>query len=177
MRSREIARRYAEALYQLASEEDCVDRIVEDYRRAISEVAGVPEFGRFLAHPLVPRDKKNALIEKAFPDISEYLRNLFYLLIRNGREGYLGLIYEEFLSLRAEKEGVIRVGVTAAHELPQEDRDRLAARLSAVLGGRVELEERVDPGLLGGVRIEVAGKVLDGTLKAKLKGLRALLEG
>jgi len=106
-----------------------------------------------------------------------YLRNLFTLLIRNGREDYLELIYEEFLTLRAEEEGIIRVKVATAQELSLEDSDGLVNRLAKALGGRVELEERLDPDLLGGVRIEVDGKVVDATLRAKLRGLRTLIEG
>jgi len=177
VRSREIARRYAEALYRLSYEEGCVDQIEGDYRRVLSEITEVPDFSRFLTHPLVSRERKNGLVEQSFPQILGYLRNLFTLLIRNGREDYLELIYEEFLTLRAEEEGIIRVKVATAQELSLEDRDGLVNRLAKALGGRVELEERLDPDLLGGVRIEVDGKVVDATLRAKLRGLRTLIEG
>ena len=176
MKSREIARRYAEALYRLACEEENVEEIETDYRRVLTEIEGVPDFSRFLIHPLVSRKRKNELIDRSFPQVPVYLRNLFYLLIRNGRESYLDLIYKEFLSLRAEEEGVIQVEVATAQHLSEKDRERLSDRLTKVLGGQVTLEERVNSDLLGGVRIEIAGKVIDGTLRAKLGELRALLE-
>jgi len=175
VRSREIARRYAEALYRLGEEERRLDQIEADYQRILAEIAEVPDVNRFLAHPLVPRAQKERLIDQAFPQLSGYLRNLVSLLIRNGREDYLELIYEEFLSLRAEEEGVIRVQVLTAQALASEDRDRLADRLGQALGKRVRLDERPDPALLGGVRLELDGKVIDGTLRAKLEELQALL--
>ena len=177
MRSREIARRYAEALYGLAREQAGVDGIESAYRQILADMAGVPEVSRFLAHPLVTRERKNEMIDKAFPTLPGHLRNLIRLLIRNGREDYLDLIYEEFLALRADEEGVVRVQVATAHEFSSEDRDRLADRLARTLGRRVKLEERLDPALLGGVRLEVDGRVIDGTLRAKLEGLLAVLEG
>ena len=177
MRSREISRRYAEALYKLAAEEALVDTIEEDYGRALTEIEGVPDFSRFFTHPLVSRDRKSELIDQAFPDLSEYLRNLFVLLIRNGREGYLDLIYEEFCSLRSEEEGIVRVKVLTAKELSAKDRERLTDRLAVGLGERIKLEEEVDANLIGGVRIDIGGKVLDGTLRTRLESLRSFIEG
>ena len=176
MKSHEIARRYAEALYRLATEQGNVDQIDSEYEQLLADTAEVPEVNLFLAHPLVSRPKKNRLIEQSFPQLPVYLRNLIRLLIRNGREDYLGLIFEEFLSLRAEEEGVIRVQVATAQEFSSDDRSRLTDRLTEALGRRVKLEERLDPGLLGGVRLEVDGRVIDGTLRAKLEGLLAMLE-
>jgi F-type H+-transporting ATPase subunit delta len=177
VRSREIARRYAEALYKLAAEEALVDTIEEGYGRALTEIEGVPDFNRFFTHPLVSRYRKSELIDQAFPDLSEYLRNLFVLLIRNGREGYLDLIYEEFRSLRSEEEGIVRVKVLTAKELSAKDRERLTDRLAVGLGERIKLEEEVDANLIGGVRIDIGGKVLDGTLRTRLEGLRSFIEG
>ena len=177
MRSREIARRYAEALYKLAAEEALVDTIEEDYDQVLTEIEGVPDFDRFFTHPLVSRERKSELIDQVFPDLSAYLRNLFALLIRNGREGYLDLIYEEFRCLRSEEEGIIRVKVLTAKELSTKDRERLTDRLVKGLGERVKLEEEIDVSLIGGVRIEIGGKVLDGTLRTRLEGLRSFIEG
>ncbi len=177
MRSREIARRYAEALYKLAAEEALVDTIEEDYGRVLTEIESVPDFDRFFNHPLVSRDRKSELIDQAFPNVSEYLRNLFALLIRNGREGYLDLIYEEFRCLRSEEEGIVRVKVLTAKKLSAKDRERLAARLAKGLGDRVKLEEEIDASLIGGVRLEIGGKVLDGTLRTRLESLRSFIEG
>jgi F-type H+-transporting ATPase subunit delta len=177
VRSREIARRYAEALYLLVHEQGNMDQVEAEYRRVLADVAEVPEFGLFLAQPLIARERKVRVFDQAFPELFGYLRNLVHLLIRNRREDYLGLIYEEFRVLQAEAEGIIRVQVASARAFSSEERDRLTDRLMQTLGRRVTLEERLDPELLGGVRLEVDGKVIDGTLRARLEELRALLEG
>jgi len=176
VRSTEVARRYAVALYQLADEEGTVAQTQEELQAVVEETTRTREIGHYLAHPLVDRARKAAFIDKVFPDLSERIRSLFRLLIRNRRESYLDLIYSEFLSARADAEGWIPVRVTTARPLDGEERDRLTGRLEQALGRRVRLEERLDDRLLGGARIETEGRVVDGSLRARLEGLRAQLE-
>jgi F-type H+-transporting ATPase subunit delta len=177
VRSQEIARRYAEALYNLASEENCVERIDNDYGRIVEEMKPVTDMSRFLTHPLVARDAKVKLLKEAFPNVSEYLHNMFSVLVRNGREGYIGMIYDEFVKLRGSVEGIVPVKVTTAHELSIGEKERLTAHLADRLGSRVKLDEEIDKDLIGGLRIEVNGKVLDGSLRARLNKLKTVLAG
>jgi F-type H+-transporting ATPase subunit delta len=177
VRSLDIARRYAKALHSLAVEEDCVDEIETAYERVLAEMSEVPRTRQFLAHPLVPRNAKQAFFEQAFPGIPEHLHSLFLLLVRNAREAYVDLIYEELCALRREEEGTVHVRVETAHALSEGERKRLRSLLESGLGQAVKLEEVVDPSLLGGARIDVAGKVVDGTLRARLGRLRDVLAG
>jgi len=176
VRSRETARRYAGALYGAAVESGNVAGIEAELSEVVRQVREVEDLGRFLTHPLITRDKKEALVVSAFPDLSAYLANMLRLLIRNRREAYLDLIYDEFLEVRSEAENLARVRVLTASPLADEDRTRLAERLKAALGHPVKLEEELDEGLLAGARIEVEGKTIDATLRARLGKLRALLE-
>jgi F-type H+-transporting ATPase subunit delta len=176
VRSQEVARRYAIAFYQLAAEQDAVDPTEDELRAVIDEVTQTRAISRYLAHPLVSRERKTEFVSKVFPELSERMRNLFGLLIRNRRESYLDLIYAEFLAARAEAEGLVPVRVTTAHPLSDEERDRLTANLERALKQRVSLEERIDEDLLGGARIETDGRVIDGSLRARLNRLRARLE-
>ena len=177
MKSREIARRYAEALYDLGYEEGLLDTIGAAYGDVVTAIAATPDAVRFLDHPLVPRARKIAFLDQAFPDVPEYLRNLLRLLVRNGRGGYIRVVYDEFRALRSVRENIARVEVATAKPLSPEDKARLTEHLAAVLGKQVEIEERVEPELLGGVRLELDGKVIDGTLRAKLAQLRTALAG
>ena len=176
MRSREIARRYASALYAVAVEEGVVSKTEEEFRDVVDEIRGIDGFGRFLTHPLISRDKKGDLIVGAFPDLSVYLANTVSLLIRHRREGYIDLIYDEFLEARVKAENRVRVRVVTAVELSEKDRRQLAERLQEALGRVVDLQDRVDERLLAGARIEVEGKTIDATLRARLSELRISLE-
>ena len=176
MRSQEVARRYASALYQLAAEQEAVGPTEDELRAVVDETTGTREISRYLAHPLVSRERKTEFVSRVFPDLSERMCNLFGLLIRNRRESYLDLIYTEFLAARAEAEGLVPVCVTTARPLSDEQRDRLTSNLEEALKQRVQLEELIDEGLLGGARIETDGRVIDGSLRARLDRLRARLE-
>ena len=177
MKSREIARRYAEALYDLGYEDGLIAAIEAAYGGVVAAIAATPDAVRFLDHPLVPRARKIAFLDAAFPDLPEYLRNLFRLLVRNGRAGYIRAVYEEFRILHGIRARIARVKVTTAKPLSPQDRKRLTNHLAAALGSKVELEERVEPSLLGGARLEIDDKVIDGTLRARLARLRAVLAG
>ena len=176
MRSQEVARRYASALYQLAAEGDSVGSTEDELRSVVEEVTQARDIGQYLAHPLVSRGRKTEFVRAVFPDLSEGVRNLFRLLIRNRRESYLDLIYEEFLGVRAKAEGLIPVSVTTTKPLSNEQRDRLTSNLEEALKQRVQLTERIDERLLGGARIETEGRVIDGSLRARLGALRVRLE-
>ncbi|MFC2081674.1 ATP synthase F1 subunit delta [Candidatus Bipolaricaulota bacterium] len=175
MRGIEVARRYADALYQVAVEQDAMDATEQELRAVVRGVEGTADFGRFLAHPLISRDEKAELVVKTFPEMSERLANLLKLLIRNRRESYLDLIYDQFVEVRVEAEGLAKIEVTSAKPLTEEGRARLTSRLEEAVGRRVLLEERVDEALIGGARIEMDGRVIDGTVRARLERLRALL--
>ena len=176
MRSREIAKRYAKALYAVAAEEGTVAAIEEELQGVVREVKEVEDFERFLTHPLVSREKKTALVDSAFPELSTCVSNTIRLLIRNRREGYIDLIYDEFLEARAAAENCARVRVITAIPLSDDDHLRLKERLEAALGRAVNLEDRLEQGLLAGARIEVEGKTIDATLRASLSELKTSLE-
>jgi F-type H+-transporting ATPase subunit delta len=176
VRSREIASRYAGALYEVAVEQDAVPAVAEELKILVDEVYGVKDLSRFLTHPLISRAKKTELVGAAFPDLSSSVANMVRLLIRNRREGYLDLIYDAFLEARAAAEDVARVRVLTAAPLRDEDRRRLKEHLEGALGRAVTLEESLAAGLLAGARIEVQGRTVDASLRAKLGGLRDALE-
>lgn len=176
MRSREIARRYASALYAVAVEEGTVVAIEEELQGVVREMKEVEDFERFLTHPRISREKKAALVRSAFPDLSDCVAKTIRLLIRNRREAYIDLIYDEFLEERAAAERCARVRVVSAMLLSDDDRLRLKEQLEAALGRTVNLEDRLEQGLLAGARIEVEGKTMDATLRARLSELRTSLE-
>jgi len=176
VRSQEIARRYAAALYQISVEDTAVEEIENELAVVAASTSDEPEVRRFLAHPLVPRETKSKFLETAFPETSGRMKNFLELLIRNRRETYLDLIHDQFVEIRTAAEGMIQVTVTTAQVLSDEDRERLSERLEMALNRPVQLEELIEGDLLGGARIEAAGHVMDGTIRARLGELRKQLE-
>lgn len=163
MRSRDVARRIAEDLYAMAAEEKTADAVEQELRQIAASTDEPP-----LSAGPTPAGDRRELVRAAFPEASGSLRHLMGLLIRD-------LVLGEFLSVRAEAEGVLRARVVTAQPLSSEERSRLTERLERALGLRVKLEESVDPAVLAGVRIEIEGRILDGTLRARLTRLHETL--
>ncbi len=158
MRSRDVARKIAEDLYALAAKEKTADALERELRAIAASTETRPR----------PADTKAELVEAAFPGASDGFRHLMGLLIRD-------LVLGEFLSVRAEAEGIVRAHVVTAQALSSEERGRLTEKLAHALGLKVKLEESVDPAVLAGARIEIEGRTLDGTLKARLDRLHRAL--
>jgi F-type H+-transporting ATPase subunit delta len=176
VRSREIARRYASALYQVSTESANSEAIAKELGDVATVAAESDEVRRFLGHPLVSREEKSAFLERVFPEVSETMQNFLELVVRNRRETYLEWICREFVDIQAEAEGQIQVEVRTAHALDEKDTKRLSERLQQVLHHPVQLTERIDPELMGGLRIETDGRVLDATIRARLDELRKRIE-
>lgn len=176
MRSKEIARRYAAALYQVSIEDSSVREVEDELAAVAVGTSDESEVRRFLSHPLVPKETKSEFLATAFPGTSDRMRNFLELLINNRRETYLDLIHNEFVDIRTAAEGMIQVTVTIAQALSDKDKGRLRERLEEALKCPVQLEELIDESMLGGARIEAAGHVMDGTIRARLKELRKQLE-
>jgi len=86
VRSKEIAERYAAALYAVAREGGIVEEIEAELSSIVDAIRTIPDFARFLAHPLIGRERKISLVEEGFPELSEYMRNMIRLLVQNGRD-------------------------------------------------------------------------------------------
>lgn len=153
MRSRDVARKIARDLYALAAEEKTADAL----ERELRDIAASTE-----------TRASGTVADAAFPGASEGFRHLMGLLVRD-------LVLGEFLSVRAEAEDIVRVRVVTAQALSSEERERMVERLGQTLGRRVKLEESVDPAVLAGARLEIEGRTLDGTLKARLEKLHQTL--
>jgi F-type H+-transporting ATPase subunit delta len=177
VRSQEIARRYAQAVHEVAAEDGTLDFTERELASLAEEISSVKEAYRYLAHPLVPQEEKERFLERAFPNASERMRRLLSILVRNRRETYIDLIYEEFVSLRTQAENTLRVRILTPQPLSEEDRTRVRTRLEKALKQSVVLDEQCAPWLIGGARIEVNGHVLDGSVRARLARLGKQMEG
>lgn len=158
MRSRDVARKIAQDLYTLAAREKSTDALERELRELAAATDRAPDAA----------DAAGQVLREAFPEASEGFRHLIGLLVRD-------LVLGEFLSVRAESENVVRVHVVTAQALSDSERTQLTERLGRALRMQVKLEESVDEDVLAGARIEIEGRTLDGTLKARLDRLHQTL--
>lgn len=167
-----VARRYAEAAFQLAER----DGMVEPWLDQLGIVAAAvrdQEFVRRLEDPQVPVDDRvdtarAVLGANAVPQ----LVNLVRLVLRRRNVDVVTSIHREFRRLYNRREGIIEANATSAAELDANELTALRTRLEQMTGARVELQTQVDPSLLGGIQVRVGDLLFDGSVRGRLERLR-----
>ena len=179
MRVRDLsaARRYARALLDVARQQGTGDATNQALRQAADVLAGNAALASVLAHPALAIEKKRAVLREVFGSGETLVARLVDLLIVRGRLELLPNVADAFTEAWNSARGVVTAQAVTAAPLTQGQQERLTAALSAAAGVVVELKTAVDPGLLGGVRVAMAGRIYDGTVRGRLSGLRRHLEG
>lgn len=169
MNNTQIPKRYARALFELASEMNILPAVEQNIRLLKTTCEQVPEFRQLLRSPIIkPLLKKkviSALFEKDFQDLS--LRFL-KLVIQHGREKYLLETTNEFIALCLEKEGIIEVELTSAVNLNEEIIKQIESRIAELTGLKPSTTRKVNPSLLGGFMVRFGDNMYDASLRKKI---------
>ena len=173
MTSRRVAGRYAEALFGLARDRGRVDGVRAELGELTRLVGETPGLADLLARPDLGAERKVGALEAALGErVSEVMLGLLAALVRHRRGEYVPAVWEAFGELADEAAGVVRAEATTAVPLTEGQRERLVAALRGVTGKRVALEERVEPEVLAGVRLQVGQRLIDGSAAGRLARMR-----
>jgi F-type H+-transporting ATPase subunit delta len=174
MRSSAAARRYARALFSLARDTGAVESVRAELDGTAALFEQTPELRAALFRPLHPAAERRAVLARLAEraSLSRSVRNLLLYLVDQRRLIDFDAIRAEFERLADEAAGRQSAEVVSASPLRPEQRERLRRALAARAGSDVELEERVDPALIGGAIARVGGLVFDGSLRTQLAALR-----
>jgi F-type H+-transporting ATPase subunit delta len=173
-----VARSYAKALFELARERDQLDAIGAELESLARLLEGEPALRAFFARPwIAATTKRNAAAELGTRlELSRLARDFLALVAAQGRTEHLAAIVAAFREFQDEAAGRVRARVRTAVALSDAERDALAGRLRAALGGKqVVLEEVVDRELLGGFVAEIGSLLVDGSLDGQLARMRERL--
>lgn len=170
-----IARPYAQAVFELAKESGRFD----DWSRhlaLLSEIAENPDFAPLISDPRINRDQiLDVVLEIAGDNLDDQAKNFIKILSHYRRLSALPLIASQYESLRAEDEGIIEAELEAAFELDENQRVSLAEALQNRLGRKVRLSSRVNENLIGGAVVRAGDWVIDGSIRARLNKLSSSL--
>ncbi|ARA94333.1 MAG: F0F1 ATP synthase subunit delta [Bacteroidetes bacterium] len=172
-----VARRYAQALYEQAREARQVEQIDEDVELIRQALADSRELVRLFESPVIPREKKQAVVNQLFgPRVQPLTLRFLTLLIEKEREGLFAAIVQAYRRLRDEQQGIVEAQARVAQPLAEDEEKKLREALEAITGKRIRLRTEQDPSLLGGVVIRVGDTVYDGSVRHQLRTLREKLE-
>jgi len=170
-----IARVYAAALYQAAEEEGRIDEVRRDLGEFVEAMEASDELRRVLvAEEVSDAHKKEVLLELTEGG-SELMRNFMRLMVDKSRESELEEAYKAFIDLVEEAQGLIHVEVVSAVPLTAPLQQALRARIESSLHKNVELTLTVDTEILGGLRLRIGDRVVDGSVRRRLEKLREVL--
>ena len=177
MRDVTIARNYAEALFSLG-ERRGVGR-AESYAAPLEALAAAvhaaPRVEAVLMSPKVTKARKAELLAAALPQAPRELVLFLQAVVKRGRQLLLGQIADEYAGLLDQKHGRIRAGITLARQPDSELMRQITAALSNALGKEVVPGFAVEPDILGGAIVRVGDRMLDGSVRRRLKQLRRQL--
>jgi F-type H+-transporting ATPase subunit delta len=167
------ARRYAQALMDVAEDKKIIDRLVADMELIRSTAQESREFRAFLKNPVIKKDKKRAVLTAVFQQsVDAATMDFLMLLCDKGREDLLPQIIEQFFALRDEKLGLVSVEVKAATEMTDEQQAILRQRFEQLTKKKVRIRMSIDKHLKGGFLAKVGDTVFDGSVRHQLELLR-----
>lgn len=174
-----MAGRYAAALFDLAKEQKQLDAVASDFKQLTSLLDQSSDFRRLVLSPVISADDKlkalKVLLAKA--GSNPLTTNFLLLIARNRRLFALRDMMRSYVALLSRERGEVTADVATAHPLSEAQLTQLKDVLRVNIGKDVQMNTRVDPGLLGGLVVKVGSKMIDSSLRTKLNNLKVAMKG
>ena len=172
----EISKEYGAALFMLA----CEEREQRKYAQALDRVKNAflenPRYADMLSSPSISLEERLNAIEAAFADtVPEHVLSYLKLMCEKGRISCFTESVDVYKALLDESERVANAVVTSAVELTSEEKRKLIEKLELMNKGRVQAEYFVDSSLLGGLIVEIDGRIMDGSLRHRLYDVKEVM--
>lgn len=177
MVKRTHARRYAQAVFEIALAAKQLEKWQEDLGKIVT-VVGDAAFAAYLESPKVRfSDKDKRLSERLGTVVSPLALNLVRLLITKGRLDTIGDVAEEYRRLLDTYHGVEQAEVITAFPLDDDAKKKAISRLEEIADKKLAVKTTVDASLIGGMVARIGGKLLDGSTRSRLAALRKQVAG
>lgn len=176
MTSSMVAKRYALALFQIAKEQNLLERVEEELRVVKEVFAYNSDLMSVLKSPKLEIDRKKTIIKEAFASMNPYLLNTLLLLLDHHREDEIIAVADGFIGLANDERGIAEAEVYTTRPLTDAEREAFSSSFAEKVGKKsLRIENIVDSNLLGGVRLRIGNRIYDGSLRGKLDRLERKL--
>ncbi len=172
----DIGKEYGAALFMLASEQNACEDYAAALRTVKESFIECPEYTELLSSPSVSLGERLSAIEQAFADsVPEHVLSFLQLLCEKGRFNCFEEAMAEYNSLLDASKRISNAKVTSAVELTSDEKQRLTKKLECMCGGKVNIEYFIDVLLIGGLVVELDGKIMDGSIRHRLRDVKEVI--
>jgi F-type H+-transporting ATPase subunit delta len=172
-----VEKRYAEALIELALQKNSVDVFQQELQSIVNIFNQQHDFKSFFLDPEINVNVKKETMKKLFDGkLSTELVNFLLLLLDKGRTGYLGGICKEYIELADKIKNVLYMTITSAAPIEQSQVNAIKDKYRKLHNASdVKTELVIDKSLIGGIKVKIGDKVIDGSIKGRLESLKELI--
>lgn len=168
-----IGDRYAESLFDLAKEENKVTQYLDDIKLVGEVLDSDPQIVQFFNHVLIENDKKIQLLDQSFKgNVDQYVLNFLKLLVQSRRIRYIDDIVKSYINLSNQYLGIEEGTIYTPYKLTDQQIQDIEKAISQKENKKVTLKVSIDPSLLGGIKVQIANRIYDGTIKNKVEMLK-----
>ena len=161
-----VGDRYAESLFDLAKEENKVTQYLDDIKLVGEVLDSDPQIVQFFNHVLIENDKKIQLLDQSFKgNVDQYVLNFLKLLVQSRRIRYIDDIVKSYINLSNQYLGIEEGMIYTPYELTDQQIQDIEKAISQKENKKVTLKVSIDPSLLGGIKVQIANRIYDGTIK------------
>jgi F-type H+-transporting ATPase subunit delta len=168
----EIASVYARSLFEVAQEQGKLDVVREQLGEFADALDGNREMQVFFFSPYFSTPEKVEGLDKVVTGSEPIVQNFLKLLIEKSRMPAVFRVRRTFDELWQHENKLLPVEVTSAIELDKKTVKQIGDRIGEETGQKIELSERVDPDILGGLVVRVGNSIIDSSIRARLDALR-----
>ena len=173
----EIAASYGLALFSLSKEQDIVEKRqkeVKDLRSILRENA---DFITVLNSSFLSLDERINAIDKNLPSVDEDVKNFLKIICRNNRAKFILDILDSFNSYCNQYRGIREGILYSTIPIPDDSKQKIEEKIAQLEKCSVELTNRIDPSLIGGVKVLINSHIYDGSISGKIEKIKSSLLG
>ena len=174
----ETAKMYGGSLYDLAAEEGLETRILGELDEVQQLLKQNPDYLRLLSTPSIPKKERCGLLDEALRgQVHLYVLNFLKILCEKGTLRELPGCARAYRVRYNQAHGILEAAATTAVAMTEQQVKSLHEKLEKLTGKTIDLKTKVDPAVLGGIRLDIEGTELDGTVQNRLASLRRSIAG
>ena len=172
----EVGNVYGQSLYQLAKDECLSAEIGAQLAVLQKSFRQEPDYVRLLSSPNLPKAERCQILDTGFRgSVHPYVLNFMKILTEKGYMRHFSDCCDAFADLYNLDNGILKVTAVTAVALSPAQTEKLTGKLSQITGKTIALHNRIDPAVLGGVRLDYDGQRLDDTVSHRLDAIRDML--